>query len=59
MITDEVLDAFVTCGTPHEIGPRLRERYGDVVHRLSFDNPARLDPDVVQTVITSLHGERS
>ena len=54
LITDEIVDTFVTSGAPEEIGPRLRERYGDMVQRVSFDTPTALDPDRVARVIASL-----
>jgi probable F420-dependent oxidoreductase len=43
LITDEVVDAFVVCGAPGEIGGLVRKRFGDLVHRVSFDvHDARL-----------------
>ena len=51
MITDEIIDAFVVTGTPEQIAPRLQERYGDIVQRVSFDTPARLGADRVARVI--------
>jgi probable F420-dependent oxidoreductase len=51
MITDEIIDAFVVSGTPEQIAPRLQERYGDIVQRVSFDTPARLGSERVARVI--------
>ena len=51
MITDEIVDTFVVSGSPEEIGPRLEERYGDIVQRVSFDASGRLDADRVATII--------
>ena len=45
LITDEIVDAFSVQGTPDEIGAIVRERYGDLVQRISFDTSAQLDPD--------------
>ena len=45
LITDEMVDAFTVQGTPDEIGPIVRARYGDLVQRISFDTSAQLDPD--------------
>ncbi|HWS46514.1 MAG TPA: LLM class F420-dependent oxidoreductase [Acidimicrobiia bacterium] len=47
LVTDEIVDAFVTSGTPEEIGPRVRARYGSVVQRVSFDTPAPMTPERV------------
>jgi len=51
MITDEIVDTFVVSGTPEQIGPRLSDRYGDIVQRVSFDTPGRLDPNRVARVL--------
>ena len=45
LITDEMVDAFSVQGTPDTIGAVVRERYGDLVQRVSFDTSTRLDPD--------------
>jgi probable F420-dependent oxidoreductase len=44
LITDEIVDAFSVQGTPDSIGAIVRERYGDLVQRISFDTSTRLDP---------------
>jgi hypothetical protein len=54
LITDEMVDAFSVQGTPDEIGPKVRARYGDLVQRVSFDTSAQLDPDRVSTVLAGL-----
>jgi probable F420-dependent oxidoreductase len=51
MISDEIVDTFVTSGSPEQIGPRVQERYGSMVQRVSFDTPNPLDPDRVARVI--------
>ncbi len=51
MITDEIVDTFVTSGTPEQIAPRLHERYGDIAQRVSFDTPARLGNERVARVL--------
>ncbi len=43
LITDEMVDAFCVQGTPDEIGPTVRRRYGDLVQRVSFDTNTALD----------------
>jgi probable F420-dependent oxidoreductase len=54
LITDAMIDAFSVQGTPDEIGPKVRARYGDLVQRISFDTSAQLDPDRVATVLAGL-----
>jgi hypothetical protein len=51
MITDEIVDTFVTSGTTDTIASRVIERYGDIVERVSFDASGRLTPDRVATII--------
>ena len=58
MITDEIVDTFVVSGSPEEIGPRLEERYGDIVQRVSFDTPDRLGGERVARVLQGLRGDR-
>lgn len=36
LITDDILDAFAIVAEPEQIAPRMQERYGDIVQRLSF-----------------------
>jgi hypothetical protein len=54
MITDEIVDTFVVSGTPEEVGPRLKERYGDIVQRVSFDTPDKLGRERVARVLDGL-----
>jgi hypothetical protein len=54
LITDEMVDAFAVQGTPDEIGPKVRARYGDLVQRVSFDTSAQLAPDRVARVLAGL-----
>jgi probable F420-dependent oxidoreductase len=51
LITDEIVDTFVVSGTPEQIGPRLLERYGDVVQRVSFDGPSKLTDERTARVL--------
>jgi probable F420-dependent oxidoreductase len=51
MITDEIVDTFVVSGTPEQIAPRVQERYGDLVQRVSFDTPAKLGEERVARVL--------
>jgi len=54
LITDEMIDAFSVEGSPDEIGPKVRARYGDLVQRVSFDTSSRLDPARAATVLAAL-----
>jgi len=54
LITDEIVDTFVVSGSPEQIGPRLRERYGDIVQRVSFDGPSKLTDERVDRVLSGL-----
>lgn len=55
LITDEVLDAFaVVAEQPEQIAPRLSDRFGGVVQRLSFYAPYRSDPDRWAAVLADL-----
>ena len=51
LITDEMVETFVVSGTPEQIAPRLQERYGDIVQRVSFDTPGKLGPERVARVL--------
>jgi probable F420-dependent oxidoreductase len=54
LITDDVLDAFAVVARPEDIAARIGERFGDVVHRLSFYVPYRQDPDRWNAVMSQL-----
>jgi probable F420-dependent oxidoreductase len=54
LITDEMVDAFCVQGTPDEIGPIVRRRYGDLVQRVSFDTNTALDPDRAARVMAGI-----
>jgi hypothetical protein len=45
LITDEILEAFAIVAEPEQIAPKLHERYGDVIHRISFYAPYKSDPE--------------
>jgi probable F420-dependent oxidoreductase len=57
LITDEMVDAFCVLGTPDEIGPIVRARYGDLLQRVSFDTSTRLEADRVTRVLAGLRAE--
>jgi len=54
LVTDEIVEAFAVVGRPEDIGPEVMRRYGDMVQRVSFDTPSRLDPAVVARVIDGI-----
>jgi probable F420-dependent oxidoreductase len=39
LISDDVLDSFAVRGTPEQVGPELKRRFGAVVDRISFYMP--------------------
>jgi probable F420-dependent oxidoreductase len=54
LVSDEVVDTFVTIGTPDDIGARLLARYGDLVQRVSFDSPIRLTEEQAARALASI-----
>ena len=54
LVTDEMLRTFAVVGTPDEVGPELRSRYGDVIDRLSFYAPYKTDPERWSAIIADL-----
>ena len=56
LITDEMVDAFAVQGTPDDIGAVVRERYGDLVQRVSLDTSAQLDPARAARVLAGVRG---
>lgn len=43
LISDEMLNTFAVVGEPEQIAAKLHKRYGDVIHRISFDAPYKSD----------------
>jgi probable F420-dependent oxidoreductase len=54
LIDDDVLDTFAIVAEPEQIAPRMQERYGDVVDRISFYIPHRSDPQRWEQVMADL-----
>jgi probable F420-dependent oxidoreductase len=46
LITDEMVDTFCVCGDADKIGTLVKERYGDLVQRVSSDSR---DPRIVES----------
>jgi len=51
LLTDDIVDAFAVQGEPEEIPGLIRQRYGDVMDRVSFYAPYQADPDRWATVL--------
>lgn len=54
LIDDDILDAFAVVAEPEQIAPKMAQRYGDVVDRLSFYIPYRSDSDRWSQVMADL-----
>ena len=54
LIDDDMLDTFAIVAEPEQIAPKMKERYGDVVDRISFYLPYRSDPERWSQVMTDL-----
>jgi len=54
LIDDEILNTFAVVGEPEEVAPKLKERYGDVVTRISFYAPYKSDPERWRRVMDEL-----
>ena len=58
LITDEMVDAFVVCARPEDVAAEVHRRYGDVVHRVSFDVPDSVDAERVGRIVCGFGGGR-
>ena len=54
LIDDEILNTFAVVGEPEDLPRLLRERYGDLLDRLSFYAPYKSDPDRWAGVVAAL-----
>ena len=54
LITDDILHTFAVVGSPEDIAQGLKERYGDVVSRISFYAPYKSDPERWRAVMDQL-----
>ncbi len=54
LIDDDMLDTFAIVAEPEQIAPRMKQRYGDVVDRISFYVPYRSDPERWSQVMADL-----
>jgi probable F420-dependent oxidoreductase len=54
LITDEILNTFAVVGTPEQVAPELKHRYGDVIERISFYAPYKSDPQRWAQVLADL-----
>jgi len=53
-IDDRFVEAFATCGTPDEIAPKLREKYGSHADRLAIYAPYAAPDQLWQSIIAQL-----
>ena len=54
LITDEMCERFAVVGQPEEIGPKLVERFGSWVDRLSLMTTYKLDPEVAARIVSDI-----
>jgi probable F420-dependent oxidoreductase len=54
LITDEMCERFAVVGEPKEIGPKLVERFGSWVDRLSIMTTYQLDPQVASQIVSDV-----
>ncbi|HWR84447.1 MAG TPA: TIGR03617 family F420-dependent LLM class oxidoreductase [Rhodoglobus sp.] len=54
MIDDDVLSAFAVIGSPAEVAAQLRERFGGIATRVSFNAPYPVDPAAFGEVLAAL-----
>ncbi|MGB5192310.1 MAG: TIGR03617 family F420-dependent LLM class oxidoreductase [Polyangiales bacterium] len=54
LITDEMCERFAVVGEPHEIGPKLVERFGGWVDRLSIMTTYQLQPEVASRIVSDV-----
>jgi alkanesulfonate monooxygenase SsuD/methylene tetrahydromethanopterin reductase-like flavin-dependent oxidoreductase (luciferase family) len=53
-IDDEMLATFAVVADPEDVAPRLAERYGDVVTRVTLALPHGSEPDRWSAVIAAI-----
>ena len=53
-IDDEILNTFAVVGEPESIAPELKNRYGDVIQRISFYAPYATDRDRWSKVLADI-----
>jgi alkanesulfonate monooxygenase SsuD/methylene tetrahydromethanopterin reductase-like flavin-dependent oxidoreductase (luciferase family) len=54
LITDEMCERFAVVGEPQEIGPKLVERFGGWVDRLSIMTTYQLEPEVASRIVSDV-----
>lgn len=53
-VDDTLLSELAAVGTPTQVAAQLRDRFGDVVTRLSFHTPYEVDPALLDEVAAAL-----
>ncbi|HVX20135.1 MAG TPA: LLM class F420-dependent oxidoreductase [Acidimicrobiales bacterium] len=56
LVDDQVLDAFAVVASPGDVGPRVEERYGDLIDRFSFYIPYRMDDATYAEMLAGFRG---
>ena len=59
LISDDIVDAFAVVGEPGEIPAKLLGRYGDMVTRISFYAPYRMEHARVQEMLAGFRSRSS
>ncbi len=59
LIDDEMLDAFAIVGEPGEIARKMTDRYGTLLHRISFNTPYPVSQAVLDGIVANLAALRA
>jgi probable F420-dependent oxidoreductase len=54
LITDGVLNEFAVTGDPQQVADAIKRRFGDIISRVSFYMPYRVDPATAAAVTAAL-----
>jgi probable F420-dependent oxidoreductase len=55
LITDEMLEEFAVIGTYDEVGPKIRERWGDISRAVFVPLPQGAQPDEIEAIVDAVH----
>jgi probable F420-dependent oxidoreductase len=54
LVDDEVVAAFAVAGAPSDVGRALRQRFGDLVDRVTLSQPYSLEPSIHAEIVAGL-----
>lgn len=54
LVDDEMLETFAVVAPADEVAERMRQRWGDLLHRLTFYAPYEIAPDELAAIVASL-----